>query len=774
MHPDSKQNILNQLCHLLERLAANYQQFCSQGHKDSDMGACMELLHAITTCSQDANISLDSFADSFSLAMAEARDPHQEQTMAAAIETLYQKVQKLRNAFLHTETSYNDVIIKNYFQTSFSQNALLIYIVYPFLYRNTNFGHTNQQEVIILAELLSAHGYNVDIISIHFTGNLDFDQYHLVLGSGRWMDECCSRPRKNLISIYYLTERSPYFSNIAELKRLNDFERRNHHRLDFERLSTHHWNLSALSCANAAVCIGNADTLSTYEGMFRAIYPVNVTGFVPDVAPDFSFSQAQNFMWYGGAGALHKGLDLCIEAFRLLPDLKLHIVGEPNAAFYQFYQQDIEQAENIFYYGFLNKDDDLFREACAQCAFCIMPSCSESQSAAMVTAMFHGMIPVGTPEVGIDYDACGGIMLEDPTVDAIAQQLDVLSHMSTQEIVTRRRQAFSYANTHHTPAHYRQQMCDILDDIILVQKLRDHMNGKTLKVQFLNGGLANQAFQYIFARCYELSHPGEIMYLDDSYFALNTVHNGYELENVFGIHAHMLSSFFPVELWEMLLLKKQQRGRSIPQLLCDIGVSVSMISEADNYKQFNPFDDQLIRIPINGYFPEIMDYPGNTYYHGYWINSGFFHSHEAVFRKEFTFPQITDAKNLMYLNQIHLTLSVSIHIRRGDFVSLNFAFQAQDYHKMICAFLRDVPGDWTLFVFSDDIGWCKDNYTDLGFDLFGEVIFIEGNTDGNNYIDLQLMSQCKGMILSNSSFCYLAALLNTEGSLILNPTSREL
>ena len=51
-----------------------------------------------------------------------------------------------------------------------------------------------------------------------------------------------------------------------------------------------------------------------------------------------------------------------------------------------------------------------------------------------------------------------------------------------------------------------------------------------MKIQFLNGGLGNQAFQYIFARYYALSHPGEVMYLDDSYFAQNTVHNGYELE----------------------------------------------------------------------------------------------------------------------------------------------------------------------------------------------------------------------------------------------------
>ncbi len=77
-----------------------------------------------------------------------------------------------------------------------------------------------------------------------------------------------------------------------------------------------------------------------------------------------------------------------------------------------------------------------------------------------------------------------------------------------------------------------------------------------MKIQFLNGGLANQAFQYIFARYYELSHPWDKMYMDDSYFALHTVHNGYELEKVFGIRPHMLSECFTPEVWSFILEEK--------------------------------------------------------------------------------------------------------------------------------------------------------------------------------------------------------------------------
>lgn len=91
-----------------------------------------------------------------------------------------------------------------------------------------------------------------------------------------------------------------------------------------------------------------------------------------------------------------------------------------------------------------------------------------------------------------------------------------------------------------------------------------------MKMQFLNGGLANQAFQYIFTRYYELSHPGQAIYMDDSYFALHTVHNGYELEKVFGLRPHMLSECFDKDVWDYMLERKKE-GKSIPQTLLENG-----------------------------------------------------------------------------------------------------------------------------------------------------------------------------------------------------------
>ena len=303
-----------------------------------------------------------------------------------------------------------------------------------------------------------------------------------------------------------------------------------------------------------------------------------------------------------------------------------------------------------------------------------------------------------------------------------------------------------------------------------------------MKIQFLNGGLANQAFQYIFAKYYELSHPGDIMYLDDSYFALNTVHNGYELGNVFGITPSFLSQCFDEDVWNYILEQKIL-GKSVPQILCENGIDVYMISEVgDNYKNFNPFNGKVIPVPTNQYDPVILGAPGDVYYHGYWINKNWMYKYKNHFLKEFTFPAITDNKNKMYMERILNSNSLSIHIRRGDYVHLGFALNINYYKNIINHFkekiklMTDIENNiknWDAFIFSDDIEWCKQNWKELGLDTFGEIIYVEGNIKGKNYIDMQLMSQCKGMVMSNSAFCYLAALLNTRRKIIINGTNRE-
>lgn len=62
----------------------------------------------------------------------------------------------------------------------------------------------------------------------------------------------------------------------------------------------------------------------------------------------------------------------------------------------------------------------------------------------------------------------------------------------------------------------------------------------------------------------------------------------------------------------------------------------------------------------------------------------------------------------------------------------------------------------------------------MGLNLAREITYVEGNIYPNHYIDMQLMSMCQGLILSRSSFVYLAALLDRNLKFWVNPTNREI
>lgn len=281
-----------------------------------------------------------------------------------------------------------------------------------------------------------------------------------------------------------------------------------------------------------------------------------------------------------------------------------------------------------------------------------------------------------------------------------------------------------------------------------------------MRIQYLNGGLANQVFQYIFLRFAELSGSAQDnWYFDDSFFFFNHVHNGYELKKVFRIDANLLSNYFEEDVWAEFI-QNRKKGISIPQTFKDLGFSMEMIAETTNHSTVNPFNGIIHQLPANEFYPEITRYPGeNIYYHSYWINTSWFRAYEDIFRKELTFPPLTDGRNQQYACQIANSNSVAVHIRRGDYVSLGWELPAEYYTSSIRSMLDTFP-DAVLFIFSDDIPWCRKHADSLGLSLARQTIYVEGNTHGLNYIDLQLMTLCKELVMSNSAFCFLAALLS--------------
>lgn len=449
-----------------EALAARFDQPYAEWSTQEDISAIRNLIDDIQCPGDSVRLPLQEILARLRLLL---KPPVQEDSYTTAkqiVAMLYEIIQKWYLIRIHDETTYNEVLLYNHFQTHHKKKALMIYILYPFLFPDAVPQHTNQVEAPIMAKVLSDKGYDVDIINTQYTKKLDLDRYDLILGFGPRFDEACYNRRKGSLAICYLTESSPYFSNPAELKRLRDLEKRHQYLPRPERLSTRLLDLAALMRADSAICLGNQQTVSTYKDMFHRIYPLNVTGF-----SDFPFpalhktypENAKNFLWYGGAGPIHKGLDLCIEAFRSLPDLHLSIVGELTDEFYGLYKADIENAENISYHGFLQKDSIAFRQISEQCGFCLVPSCSEGQSTAVITTMFSGLLPVCTKEIGIDVVEAGGFLIEDIRIDRLTALIRKLSMIDENDLFARQQKVYHYATEKHTTESYAQDLSTILD-----------------------------------------------------------------------------------------------------------------------------------------------------------------------------------------------------------------------------------------------------------------------------------------------------------------------
>lgn len=147
--------------------------------------------------------------------------------------------------------------------------------------------------------------------------------------------------------------------------------------------------------------------------------------------------------------------------------------------------------------------------------------------------------------------------------------------------------------------------------------------------------------------------------------------------------------------------------------------------------------------------PNIYFTNDNTAIEGYFQSYRYFDKYENQIRNEFTFKFsiLEKCKNIIskYPNP------VAIHVRRGDYVNHpGFWTVTPDY---LIKALNSLPSDeYTYLVFSDDIEWCKEVFNE-------DFIFIE---DNNQFEDMCLMSLCKHNIISNSSYSWWAAWLNSN------------
>ena len=258
-------------------------------------------------------------------------------------------------------------------------------------------------------------------------------------------------------------------------------------------------------------------------------------------------------------------------------------------------------------------------------------------------------------------------------------------------------------------------------------------------VMKIHGGIGNQMFQYALGRHLALRHKTELL-LDVSF---------YQKEN-----KRHTTRAFQLDLFNTELLFATERD--LKQLL---GLPFLRVLN----RQLNRFGINL----LSNYYSEkahhfrneVLSLKDNTYLEGYWQTPQYFEEIEVIIRKDFVFKEAVNTINTGLAQQIQATQSVAIHIRRGDYLnnSLHDVFD-MNYVEKGMALMQNLLGDKIhLFIFSDDLPWCRENLNTLYPHM--SRAYCDG---GNSKEDLQLMSMCKHFMIANSSFSWWAAYLSNN------------
>lgn len=250
------------------------------------------------------------------------------------------------------------------------------------------------------------------------------------------------------------------------------------------------------------------------------------------------------------------------------------------------------------------------------------------------------------------------------------------------------------------------------------------------KQLILSGGLGNQMFEYaFFLSC---KSKGVELCLNRSLYEYNRMHNGYLLGKVFGVPE---KEVLAVNRWTVYTTRFIRRYHPSRLVYTD---KVMTYCE-DAYRTRRP------------------------YYDGVFISEHYFKDIEEQVRMAFEFKDI-DSLNQNIGNELLSRDSVSLHIRRGDFLNNPiYGVCDESYYSKAIDYMCSKVSNPVFYIFSDDADWSKRLMEKFGvrYQLFTH------NQGADSYKDMYLMSCCRHNIIANSTFSWWGAWLNTNKNKIV-------
>jgi hypothetical protein len=387
------------------------------------------------------------------------------------VEFLKKKTNKIKNSVLtnlnnrkkmHVIYNFDEFLQKpvNELYAKTNKKALISYLVLPLIppaSKRDRSTFSNAGIAQYIPRALNELGYSVDIINYDNREFVPDKKYDVFFGHGGInFEPVVNHLNPSCIKIYFSTGTYWEEWNRAEKIRRIALQERKGVLLPPDRLIEQDEEF-ANAHADGIICLGNDHAKDTYNKFPRVI---NINNAVfPDICSisEKNYKDGRNnFLFYNGAGNVHKGLDLLLEAFTQLKQ-HLYIRQTIEPEFFKIYEKELTEYSNIHIVPYLKKPSREFFSLMDTCNYVISPSCAEGQPGSIIEGMANGLIPILSKEANIDTKNFG-ITLKENSVDEIISIVQTVSQKPDSWYISKSSLTLEEVKKYYTPEIFLNNM----------------------------------------------------------------------------------------------------------------------------------------------------------------------------------------------------------------------------------------------------------------------------------------------------------------------------
>jgi glycosyltransferase involved in cell wall biosynthesis len=331
-------------------------------------------------------------------------------------------------------------------------------------------GHTMWWESTEMVRRLNANGYAVDWIGLGIQDSLDrsfnWEKYDLIIDGGE-NNLCKISSPKGPVTALYTTGTHWLKANLAEIGRIAMFQARHGVLLPPER--SQRANFSD-ECADYLTYFGNEAQLQGYNSRCRKI-PLNISSVhIPSPRVKDVDKALTHYIWLGGPGMVHKGLDLAVDAFCSMPDVVLHICSFLNTEtrFQQWLKSVLKKHPNIVFHGPADVSSPEFMELAWNCIGAVYVSAAEGGPGSVAQLLHYGILPIVTKTSNVRAETLGYVIDSEndrEIIQGIQMAVRSILNIPRSLIMSRCEAARRFALEFHTRSAYTRSFEKFLQEI---------------------------------------------------------------------------------------------------------------------------------------------------------------------------------------------------------------------------------------------------------------------------------------------------------------------